>query len=104
MAKYSVDLSEAAEKDLIDIVKYIASQLSSPMSAYHMMEIFEEAMVSLSDSPQRCPLIADERLSQLGYRKLIAKNYIVFFSVDEKNRVVNVERILYARRDWLRYV
>lgn len=104
MTKYSLDLSEPAEKDLIDIVKYIASQLSSSMSAYHMMEIFEEAMVSLSDSPQKCPLIADERLSQLGYRKLIAKNYIVFFSVDEKNRVVNVERILYARRDWLRYI
>ena len=104
MTKYSVDLSEPTEKDLIDIVKYIASQLSSPMSAYHMMEIFEEAMASLSDSPQRCPLIADKRLSQLGYRKLIVKNYIVFFSIDEKNRVVDVERILYARRDWLRYI
>lgn len=67
MTKYSVDLSEPAEKDLIDIVKYIASQLSSPMSGYHMMDIFEEAMASLSDSTQRCPLIADERLSHLGY-------------------------------------
>lgn len=104
MTKYRVDLSEPAEKDLIDIVKYIASQLSSPMSAYHMMEIFEEAMASLSDTPQRCPLITEERLSQLGYRKLIVKNYIVFFSVDEKNKVVDVERILYARRNWLRYI
>lgn len=104
MIKYRVDLSEPAEKDLIDIVKYIASQLSAPMSAYHMMEMFEEAMESLSDSPQRCPLIADERLSQLGYRKLIVKNYIVFFSVDEKNKVVDIERILYARRDWLRFI
>ncbi len=104
MTKYRVDLSEPAEKDLIDIVKYIASQLSSPMSAYHMMEIFEEAMASLSDTPESCPLITEERLSQLGYRKLIVKNYIVFFSVDEKNKVVDVERILYARRNWLRYI
>lgn len=102
--KYRIDLSEPAEKDLIDIVKYIASQLSVPMSAYHMMEMFEEAIASLSDSPQRCPLIADERLSQLGYRKLIIKNYIVFFSVDEKNMVVDIERILYSRRDWLRFI
>lgn len=104
MTKYSVDLSEPAEKDLIDIVKYIASQLSSPMSAYHMMDIFEEAIANQSYSPQRCPLIADERLSVLGYRKLMVKNYIVFFSVDEKNKVVDVERILYERRDWHRYI
>lgn len=104
MMKYRVDLSEPAEKDLIDIVKYIASQLSTPMSAYHMMEMFEESMESLSDSPKRCPLIVDERLAQMGYRKIIVKNYIVFFSIDEENKVVDVERILYARRDWLRFI
>jgi plasmid stabilization system protein ParE len=67
-----------------------------------MMELLEETMASLSDMPQRYPFVTDERLSQMGYRKLPVKNYIVFFSVDEKNNVVDVERILYVRRDWLR--
>ena len=102
MAKYRVDVSEPAENDLRDIVRYIASQLSATISALHMMELLEEAMVGLSDMPQRCPLVADERLSQMGYRKLIVKNYVVFFSIDEKNKVVDVGRILYGRRDWLR--
>lgn len=102
MAKYRVDVSEPAESDLRDIVRYIASQLSAPVSALHMMELFEETMTGLSDMPQRCPLVADDRLSQMGYRKLIIKNYVVFFSIDEKNKVVDVERILYGRRDWLR--
>jgi len=88
MTKYKVDLSEPAEKNLIDMTKYIASQLLAPISAYQMMEMFEEAMAKLSDSPQGCPLIADERLSQLGYRKLIVKNDSVFFSVNEKNKVI----------------
>ena len=104
MAPYKVDVSEPAENDLMDVVRYIASQLSAPISALHMMELFEEAMAELSDMPQRCPLVADERLSQMGYRKLILKNYIVFFSIDEKNKVVNVERILFGRRDWLRFL
>jgi toxin ParE1/3/4 len=100
MAKYRVDVSEPAENDLRDIVRYIASQLSVPISATRMMELFEEAMLSLSDMPQRCPLVSDDRLSQMGYRKLIVKNYVVFFSIDEKNKVVDVERILYGGRDF----
>ncbi|MDF2936280.1 MAG: addiction module toxin, RelE/StbE family [Paenibacillaceae bacterium] len=102
MAKYRVDVSEPAENDLRDIVRYIASQLSAPVSALHMMVLLEEAMTDLADMPQRCPFVVDERLSQLGYRKLTVKNYVVFFSIDEKNRVVDIERILYGRRDWLR--
>ncbi len=104
MAKYRVDVSEPAENDLRDIVRYIASQLSAPVSALHMMELLEEAMTGLTDMPQRCPLVADERLSQMGYRKLIVKSYIVFFSIDERNKVVDIERILYGRRDWLRFI
>ncbi|KLU63488.1 plasmid stabilization system protein [Peptococcaceae bacterium CEB3] len=99
-----MDVSEPAENDLRDIVRYIASQLSAPVSALHMMELLEEAMTGLSDMPQRCPLVADERLSQTGYGKLIVRNYVVFFSIDEKNKVVDIERILYGRRDWLRFL
>ena len=104
MAKYRVDISEPAENDLKDIIRYIASQLSAPESALNLMELLEEAMLSLSDMPQRCPLVSDERLSQMGYRKLIVKKYIVFFSIDEKNKVVDVERILFGRRNWLRFL
>ena len=102
MAKYRVDVSEPAENDLGDIVRYIASQLSAPISALHMMELLQEAMAGLSDMPQRYPFVTDEYLSQMGYRKLTVKSYVVFFSIDDKNKVVDVERILYGRRDWLR--
>jgi toxin ParE1/3/4 len=104
MKKYRVDVSEPAESDLRDIIRYIASQLPAPISALQMMELLEEAMAGLSDMPERCPLVVDERLSQMGYRKLILRNHIVFFSIDEKNNVVDVERILYGRRDWLRFL
>ena len=101
MAKYRVYLSEPAENDLKDIVRYIASHLSAPVSALGMVELLEAAMAGLSEMPHHCPLVADGRLSQMGYRKLIVKNYVVFFFIDENTRVVDVERILYSRRDWL---
>jgi len=101
MAKYRVDVSEPAENDLVDIVRYISAQFSAPMTALKMMNTIEEAIVSLADMPHSCPPVTDERLASMGYRKLVIKNYIAFFTIDEKTKVVDVERILYKRRDWL---
>ncbi|NLB17241.1 MAG: type II toxin-antitoxin system RelE/ParE family toxin [Syntrophomonadaceae bacterium] len=57
-------------------------------------------MVSLAEMPHRSPAVADERLAAIGYRKLIVKNYIFFFSIDEKAKVVDVARLLYGQRNW----
>lgn len=104
MTQYRVEVSGPAESDLGEIVRYIASQLSVPLSALHLLELLEEAMEGLSDLPQRYPFVVDERLAQMGYRKIPVKNYIGFYSIDEKNKVVYIERILYGRRDWLRLI
>lgn len=101
MGKYSIDISEPAENDLRDIVRYISSQLSAPMTALKMMDAMEHAIAGLADMPKKHPLVSDERLALMNYHKLLVRNYIVFFTVDDQSNVVNVERILYARRDWL---
>lgn len=101
MAKYKIAVSEPAENDLRDIIRYISAQLSAPITALKMMDIIEETIVGLSDMPKRYPFVSDDRLKAMGYRKLLVKNYIVFFSVDDKSNIVDIERILYARRDWL---
>lgn len=102
MSKYRIDISAPAESDLRDIARYISSKFSSPMAARNMMDAIEGALAGLADKPTIYPTVTDERLAAMGYRKMNVKNYIAFFTVDEKAHVVNVERILYARRDWLR--
>ena len=100
MAKYRVDISEPAEDDLRDIVRYISAQLSVPMTAMKMIEAIEEALSKLSDMPYGYPVLRDDRLASMGYRRVDVKNYTAFFTINEKEKVVDVERILYARRDW----
>ena len=100
MLDYRVDISDPAEEDLRDIVRYISSQLDAPITAMNMLEVIEDALSKLSEMPNRCPIVRDERLAAMGYRRLEIKNYAAFFTVNEKDKVVDVERILYARRDW----
>ena len=70
------------------------------ITAYEMLTTIESSLASLSSFPERISLVNDERLRRMGYRMLNVKNYMVFFSVDKKNKIVNVERILYKRRNW----
>jgi len=100
MAGYRVDISGPAENDLRDIVRYIAAQLTSPVTALNMMDAIEDAALKLSRMPKSYPPVLDDRLLSMGYRKSIVNNHVIFFTIDEKEKTVNVERILYMRRDW----
>ena len=100
MVQYRVDVSEPAEDDLRDIVRYISAQLVVPITAMKMIETIESALLKLSDMPHGYPIVRDERLASMGYRRVDVKSYTIFFTINEKEKVIDVERILYARRDW----
>jgi plasmid stabilization system protein ParE len=101
MERYSVSIPKPVENDIDDIYNYIAAELMNPRAALDIANGLYDAIDTLSEMPQRFPVVPDERLSLIGYRKLIIDSYIAFYTIDEDNRVVNVERVLYARRDWL---
>jgi len=97
---YSIEITEPAENDIKDAMKYIAEQLLNPLAADKLINDVEYAINSLSDMPQRHALLSDGDLARLGFRFMPVNNYLVFYSVrDEKNTVV-IQRFLYGRRDW----
>ena len=100
MSEYRVYITKPAENDLRDIVRYISSQLNVPITALNMMQTLEKAIAALKTTPCLNPLVRDDRLASMGYRALRIKNYIAFYIVDENEKAVDVDRILYARRDW----
>jgi plasmid stabilization system protein ParE len=102
MDKYRVDISGPAESDLRDIVRYISSELEAPITALNMLEAMENSLAGLSTMPHGYPKVRDERLAAMGYHILVINNYIAFFTINENEKVVDVERILYGRRDWKR--
>ena len=100
MGVYRVSLTEPAENDLRDIAKYISSQLNAPVNAFNMILIIKAATAKLETMALSYPLARDERLASLGYRLLPVNSYIAFYIVNERENTVDVDRILYGRRDW----
>lgn len=101
MKSYAVLITLPAVEDLQSIVAYIADELREPSTARKLVNRIKEAVISLSEMPERYPLVADERLAMQKIRKMMVDNYVVFYVVSDEATTVTVVRILYGRRDWL---
>jgi addiction module RelE/StbE family toxin len=93
-------ITEPAEADLHEIADYIAVELKEPSAAQHLMAKLAEAILELEQMPLRYALVSDERLAYQGIRKLVVENYLVFYVVSEKNKVVTIIRVLSGKREW----
>jgi addiction module RelE/StbE family toxin len=100
MNRYSVEISDPARQDIVDIVRYISAELNAQKAAQKMFDRLYEGMKNLENNPKRHTLVRDERLASKDYRTLPVKNYLVFYTVEEQTQSVNIIRVLYARRDW----
>jgi plasmid stabilization system protein ParE len=54
----------------------------------------------LEDTPGIYSFVNDEYLAEKGLKYVKIKNFLMFYTIDKKNRTVNVIRFLYSRRDW----
>ncbi len=100
MNKYFVDVTDAAQSDLKEIVSYISIELKNPVSAKRLLTKFKDSILNLEEMPKRQNLVKDEVLSSRGIRRLLVDNYMIFYVVDDSKNKVTAIRILYARRDW----
>ena len=56
--------------------------------------------MSLSELPERYAVIDEQPYNEIGVRKMLVENYIVFYVADRQQNTVTVLRILYNRREW----
>ena len=96
---YEVRISKQAERQLKEIIQYISYTLQAPGTAETMLDLLERGILSLSSFPNRIPLTQDEPWHSQGIHKMVVKNYLVYFWVDENNQTVHIIAVVYGRRD-----
>lgn len=99
---YKVVYTREAEKDLINIYRYIAINLEAAETAKKQADRIINAIRSLDKMPLRHKLYQNEPWHSRGLRVLPVDNYLVFYTVIEKGKMVAIVRIMYGRRniDW----
>ena len=94
---YTVEITEEALDDMEQIYQYIAENLLSPENAIGQYNRIADAILTLDELPERCPVMNSEPEHSKGIRRMLVDNYSIFYIV-EKGRVI-VTDVLYSASD-----
>lgn len=97
MKNYSNKISSAAQRDIVEILDYIAIELCAPMSAIKLNVKIMEAFERLQDFPLSGTVLT----CKPSCRWVRVENYMIFYTVDEKEQTVTILRVLYSSSDYL---
>ena len=97
---YSLEYLDAAKQDMVDIARYISQDLSNPIAAEKLADEMIAAADKLMDFPYKNRVYHPIRPLKREYRGQIVQNYIMFYYIDEEQKLVTVARVIYARRDY----
>ena len=100
LGEYDIKLSNQAKEDYKSIIRYIKYKLLESNIAERYAELIKNEINTLKYNPQKFAIINHDTIKQYKFRKLIIKNYIAFYRINEDEKIVNVERILYGGTDW----
>jgi toxin ParE1/3/4 len=96
---YEIVYLPIAKQDIIDIILYISDQLNAPKAAMDLLDAFDHSISLLSEFPYAHKIYRPLRALEVEYRMLPVKNYAVFYTVREQEKVVEIHRVIYARMD-----
>ncbi len=93
-------LSEEAQNDLIEIKTYIEEDLLNPSAALAVISKITKSLRILKTYAQAGTALSAIADVESDYRFIASGNYLSFYRICENE--IYVDRILYARRDYMR--
>ena len=96
---YKVKLTNYAIAQLREIDRYIAQSLLSPEVASRWMQRLKTELASLDTMPNRYPLTEEEPWRTEGIHKMVVRNFLVYYWVEEEQKTVWIAAVVYGRRD-----
>ena len=101
---YHLEFLPIAKQDMTEIAGYISHELCNPAAAEKLADEMIEAVERLIDFPYINAIHQAIKPLTKEYRKLIVKNYIVFYWIDEKEKRITIARVIYARRNYEKFL
>ena len=86
---------------MAELRDYIANTLHAPEAALRYVRLIRRAIDGLKSFPDRNAAVVQEPWHSLNIKKLIVKNFHIYYRVDMEKQSVYVLNIIYGKRNQL---
>lgn len=98
MSSFNILVTQDAENDLKNIRDYIASNISKKTSV-RIINLIKSSIERLSLFPQFAPAAKYEPWNSLGVRRIVVKNFLVYYRVVLEENTVYILKVTYGKRN-----
>lgn len=98
--KYKIIRTDKADEQLREIIFYIADDSGSVDIALNYLDKIEVAIRRLEESPMSGSIPRYSILRKQGYRVLIIERHLVFYKVNEDEKIVTIYAVVDSRREY----
>lgn len=100
--KYEIKVTRQALEQMREIAHYISYDLMAPEAADNLLDDLKASILKLSVLPKKYPLIEEEPWRSEGVHKIVVKNFLVYYWINEEYNKVQVTAVIYSKRDQIK--
>ncbi len=98
--KYKILRTDKSEEQLREIIFYIADVSGNVDIALGYLDKIETAINRLQDFPESGSIPRYSILKKQGYRVVIVERHLVFYKINEEDKLVIIYAVLDGRREY----
>ncbi len=99
---FEVEFTEQYIEELTEIYEYIANNLKENSIAKKLLNEVNDKVLSLEYNPEIYMKIGNTDKLKRNYHRIVIKNYVVLYTVDQENKKVYATHIIYGKRNYLK--
>lgn len=97
--QFTYHIISDAKIDIDDIVKYMVSELYNPEAANRFLSDLDEKLENICAMPKIGSIVENELYKRCDVRRIYLRNYEIYYFIDEYQKIINVMRVVSAKRD-----
>ena len=101
---YIVKLTSDANNDINQIIVFIHLESKDINAAISYLDLLEDTILSLEKLPKRGSNPRYKILSNQGYKFLAVKSHLIFYKVDQENKIVTIYRVLHNKSQYQNFL
>lgn len=101
--EYKIRISDTCLEQIEDTLNYLDNELKKFNASNRLRSRIKEIFYQIKFFPKIYQEILKKDKTKRNYRKIVIYNYIILYTIIEKDKIIFISDFYYVRRDYFNY-